>query len=154
LAAWSPIRKKSRGPARFLSGCGISNRNEMARSFVYLCAPLCPAAPLLRPRFLCALTRACTLVVIPGSSTPTRTQAGMNSFALSFCTLVSDSNSHLTVTLVESSAVKSASPVSNYSNPLESRSSARQLCPPHSRWPSFSGRQWCVVGFGSGDLSA
>jgi hypothetical protein len=24
----------------------------MARSFVYLCAPLCPAAPLLRPRFL------------------------------------------------------------------------------------------------------
>jgi len=25
LAAWSPIRKKSRGPARFLSGCGISN---------------------------------------------------------------------------------------------------------------------------------
>ena len=52
MAAWSPIRKKSRGPARFLSGCGISNRNEMARSFVYLCAPLCPAAPLLRPRFL------------------------------------------------------------------------------------------------------
>ena len=50
LAASSAIRKKSTGPARGLSGCGISNRirNEMARSFVYLCAPLCPGAPLLR----------------------------------------------------------------------------------------------------------
>jgi hypothetical protein len=35
----------------------ISNTNEMDRSFVYLCAPLCPAAPLLRPRFLHAAAR-------------------------------------------------------------------------------------------------
>ena len=28
-------RNRQEGPARGLSGCGISNRNEMARSFVY-----------------------------------------------------------------------------------------------------------------------
>ena len=32
--------------------CGISNKNKMDRSFLYLCAPLRPAAPLLGHRFL------------------------------------------------------------------------------------------------------
>ena len=52
LAAWSPIRKRSERRHAFSCGCGISDKNEMARSFVYLCAPLSPPAPLLPPPFL------------------------------------------------------------------------------------------------------
>ena len=52
LAAWSPIRKRSERRHAFSCGCGICDKNEMARSFVYLCAPLSPPAPLLPPPFL------------------------------------------------------------------------------------------------------
>ena len=48
----APIRKRSERRHAFSCGCGISDKNEMARSFVYLCAPLSPPAPLLPPPFL------------------------------------------------------------------------------------------------------
>ena len=44
--------KKSRAKTAVLAVCGISNKNKMDRSFLYICAPLRPAAPLLGPRFL------------------------------------------------------------------------------------------------------
>ena len=46
-----PKRNRERRPL-FLAVCGISNKNKMDRSFLYICAPLRPAAPLLGPRFL------------------------------------------------------------------------------------------------------
>ena len=44
--------KAIREETRFLLWLGICDKNEMARSFVYLCAPLSPPAPLLPPPFL------------------------------------------------------------------------------------------------------
>ena len=50
----------------------------MARSFVYLCAPLCPAAPLLRPRFLkrapapVSRDRCPVVAPVPGVAVPAR----------------------------------------------------------------------------------
>jgi hypothetical protein len=40
----APLRKRSERRHAFSCGCGISDKNEMARSFVYLCAPLSPPA--------------------------------------------------------------------------------------------------------------
>ena len=52
-----PKRNRERRPL-FLAVCGISNKNKMDRSFLYICAPLRPAAPLLGPRFLYSGFRA------------------------------------------------------------------------------------------------
>ena len=54
--------KKSSAKTGPLAVCGISNKNKMDRSFLYICAPLRPAAPLLGPRFLGP--RACFMYVV------------------------------------------------------------------------------------------